>query len=201
MHFLSVFLFALAANIDNFIVGTAYGIKKVHLNLFHICAISMIISAGTLIAMIFGKSLLNFIPIGSAGLLGGVMIIAMGTYYFLAFWRNKDKENSKDKSKEEDSNSQYKDSANEIELQKLGYKEIVLLGLALSLNNAGLGIGASITGLNIVITSIVSFIFSFMFIYLGNKLGKSRIAKVIGRYAEPASGLLIIALGLIEIYI
>lgn len=201
MHFISVFLFALSANIDNFIVGTAYGLKKVNFNFRETSIISSIILLGTIIAMTFGKILLEFIPMDLAGSLGGSMIICMGVYYLIIFCKNKNKELDNIEENKGNKSEKIIDENCKVKIQKRQYKESVILGLVLSINNAGLGIGASITGLNIVATSIVSFVFSFMFIYLGNKLGNSWGANIIGKYAELVSGLIIILLGCLEIYI
>nr|WP_315021139.1 manganese efflux pump [uncultured Aminipila sp.] len=201
MHFISVFLFALSANIDNFIVGTAYGLRKVNLNFIETSIISSIILLGTIIAMAFGKILLKFIPIELAGSLGGSMIICMGVYYLIVFYKNRNKEFDKIEENKDNKSQEIMNENSEIKIQKLQYKESVILGFVLSINNAGLGIGASITGLNIVVTAIVSFVFSFMFIYLGNKLGNSWGASIIGKYAELVSGIIIIFLGCLEIYI
>lgn len=201
MHFISIFLFALSANIDNFIVGTAYGIKKVHLNFLQITIISSIILMGTLLSMIFGNSMLNFIPIDYASILGGSMIICMGAYYLLIFFRNRNKIQGINGEIAEKKNQPNIDENNQVEMHKLPYRECAALGLALSINNAGLGIGASITGLNIVITCIVSFVFSFIFVYSGNKFGTSCVTDCIGKYAEPISGIIIILLGCLEICI
>lgn len=42
MHILSSFLFALSANIDSFIVGMSYGIKKSNIDLLKSTVISLI---------------------------------------------------------------------------------------------------------------------------------------------------------------
>ena len=54
-----------------------------------------------------------------------------------------------------------KDMSKEIEL-----KEAVILGGILSINNIGIGIGASVAGLNIFVTSLMSLIFSMFLLSL-----------------------------------
>ncbi|MEA4987676.1 MAG: manganese efflux pump [Anaerovorax sp.] len=209
MHFLSIFLFALSSDIDSFIVGMAYGIKKTQISGKDTLLISFITFIGTILSMALGKSLLNYIPIQSAGLFGGTLIICMGIYYIFVFFQNYIKERKKSEiSKEQMLEANFnatskldKKMQKEKPSYKISHKESVILGITLSVNNMGLGIGASITGLNIFFTSIAAFVCSFFFLYLGNKIGNSRVLQTISRYAEPLSGLIIIGLGILEIYI
>ncbi|WP_164914329.1 manganese efflux pump [Aminipila luticellarii] len=174
--------------------------KKVYFNFIEISILSGIILLGTLASMFFGKSLLCLIPAHFAGILGGVVIIGIGLYYLMAFYMKEKDSDIKNKEVNKEKKA-ILDEESSTEQKKLPYKDIMLLALALSVNNVGLGIGASITGLNITMTCFTSFIFSFMFIYLGNTAGKGRIASLIGKYAEPASGMIILLLGCLEIFI
>ena len=78
-------------------------------------------------------------------------------------------------------------------------RETAALGCALTVNNVGLGVGASIAGLGLWLTVLASSACSFLFLYAGNRLGKSWLSAVIGGYAEPISGVMMIALGLFEL--
>ncbi|WP_010294227.1 manganese efflux pump [Clostridium senegalense] len=80
-------------------------------------------------------------------------------------------------------------------------KESILLAFALTINNLGVGIGASITGLNIFLTTIFTFIFSLLFIILGYLIGTSYLSKLFGKYASLISGAIIIFLGCYELFI
>ena len=70
-----------------------------------------------------------------------------------------------------------------------------------TLNNIGLGIGASITGLPVLSTALGSFLFSLVFLYIGNLVGRSKLSEVVGAFAEPLAALLMIGLGVYEIFI
>lgn len=80
-------------------------------------------------------------------------------------------------------------------------KESVTLAFALTINNVGLGIGASITGLNIVITSSLTFVFSMLMIIIGYILDLHYLSKAFSKRAIIISGLIIIALGVYEMVI
>ena len=80
-------------------------------------------------------------------------------------------------------------------------KESITLAFALTINNIGLGIGGSIAGLNILITSFLTFIFSFLMILIGYFIGSKYFSKVLGNRATFVSGLLMIGLGLSEAFL
>lgn len=80
----------------------------------------------------------------------------------------------------------------------LSLKASLLLGFALSVNNMGIGLGASIAGLSLIPAAICTFLFSAVFLGLGNCLGKSHLSDLLGKAATPVSGLLLLGLGLFE---
>jgi len=208
MHFFSIILFALSSNIDCFAVGMAYGIKDIHISYRNTLLVSFITFIGTVLSMAFGKSLLYLIPIKIASLLGGSLIICMGLYYFLTFlWHHIKDIRQKNLEESNDTIDITLNIAEKKAIQKkkqqaiLNQKELIVLGVALSINNMGLGVGASITGLNLLLTSFASFLCSFFLLYFGNEIGNGRMAHMVGKYAEPISGLIIILLGVLEIYI
>jgi len=190
MHLLSILLFAISSNMDNLVIGLSYGIKKIRIPILSNIVISLITFIGTAFSMIIGKELLNIIPESIANIIGSVVIIIIGGYYLIKFIYNKTKDNEQ-KGEEYDV-----DKSGCIEL-----RESFLLGLALSINNIGLGISASIIGLNIIATATVSFVFSLLFLYLSNAFGKSFMSNFLGKYAEPISSILMILLGIYEIFI
>ncbi len=209
MHFLSIFLYSLSSNIDSFAVGMTYGIKKIYIPCKSALLISFMTFAGTIAAMAFGKSLLCLIPAKTGGLLGGIFILCMGVYYLGIFFYKFIKKYKKTDATENLQGFPLIDSLKPIEntIEKkavssaLRLKEAILLGFALSINNVGLGIGASITGLNLLLTSFISFLCALLLLTLGNKVGNGHVAHLIGDYAEPLSGLIMILLGLLEIFI
>ncbi|WP_242846022.1 manganese efflux pump [Clostridium novyi] len=80
-------------------------------------------------------------------------------------------------------------------------KESLALALALTINNFGLGLGASIAGLNIVLTVLFTFLSSVLTIKLGEVTGKKYLSKVFGKYASLISSIIIIIIGLYELFL
>ena len=189
LHLLSSLLFGLSANTDNLAVGLAYGIRKMPVRWPENLIVALVSLAGTVLSMILGKSVLLILPPKAAGILGGMLIALIGAVALLRFLVMLKKPKAEIENEEE------------LELQTMTVKEALLLGLALTLNNVGLGVGASITGLPIIPAAAASFLFSLLFLYVGNKIGRSKLSTAVGGIAEPFAALLMIVLGIYEIFI
>ncbi len=198
MQLLSVFLFSLSANIDSLTVGLAYGMKNIKVDYKSNIVIAIITSLGTFIAMGFGLLSKQFIAAELLSLIGCAILIFLGITMIFNSFKNK-------KQIDEDDDLKYTDillRPQIADIDKSGYidiKESVTLGLALSLNNFGLGVGASATGINIYLTSLCTFILSILCILIGVEVGKKYISKTLRQYADLISGIMILALGLYEL--
>ena len=196
MQLLSVFLLSLSANIDSFTVGITYGIKDIKVEYKSNILIALITSLGTYISMYFGIFAKKFIQVETLGAIGCLILVFMGLHIIInAFKDNKHKK----------TNNTYTEIL--IKPQKadtdnsgtIDIKEAITLGSALSLNNFGLGVGASAAGLNVNLTTIVTFILSIVCIKMGVAFGKKYLSKSLENYADLISGIIIIFLGLYEL--
>lgn len=82
----------------------------------------------------------------------------------------------------------------------LTLRELALMGVALSLNNMGIGIGASMTGIPLLSASILTFLCSVCFLFLGNSLGNTKSLGIADQYTDLISGFLLILLGIFQIF-
>ena len=82
--------------------------------------------------------------------------------------------------------------------KNISLKETLVLSLVLTINNVALGIGASITGMPELITSLTTFVCSYVFIGTGQKFKRLNFK---GKYADIISGIILIILGLYELTI
>ena len=198
MQLLSVFLFSLSANIDSFTVGLAYGMKGIKIDYRSNILIALITSIGTFISMGIGLFIKGFISEQVVSVLGCTLLVILGICMIINSFKTK-------KTNEEDVS--YTDiliKPHKADKDKSGFidiKEAITLGLALSLNNFGLGIGASASGINIYLTTIVTFILSILCILFGVGFGKRYLSKKLRKYADVISGLIIIFLGLYELLV
>ena len=76
---------------------------------------------------------------------------------------------------------------------------VCAVGFGLAFNNIGTGIAASAAGVKILQAAVCTFLFSILFLILGVYLGDRIFGRVLGKYAPLISGILLIALGIIEL--
>ncbi|ELC8400163.1 MAG: sporulation membrane protein YtaF [Clostridium perfringens] len=202
VSFLSILLFVIAASLDILVVSLAYGLKDIKINFSSTLVIASISALGTFISMILGKFLVDLIPVKLGDIIGGLVLLALGFYSIYSYFKEKKiltSHNSENNSSPtfilENPEVADKDKSGNID-----FKESLALSLALALNNFGLGIGASISGLNIAFTTISTFIISLIFISLGFYLSKTIKSKNISKNSNLIAGIIIIILSLFTIF-
>lgn len=202
---ISSILFAVSANIDNFTVGIAYGIKKIKINFLSNLLIALITAAGTFISMAIGLGLSKFLSVTAANIIGSVILILLGVWIAKDFFKKERK--LKIAEQKEQNIAYYSQILQDPELADknnsgtIDIKESLTLAFALTINNFGLGIGASITGLNIFATVLCTFFVSILSIALGCLLGQSCLSRLLGKFAPLISGVIVILLGIYELLI
>ncbi|EOU1741962.1 sporulation membrane protein YtaF [Clostridium perfringens] len=202
VSFLSILLFVIAASLDILVVSLAYGLKDIKINFSSTLVIASISALGTFISMILGQFLVDLIPVKLGDIIGGLVLLALGFYSIYSYFKEKKiltSHNSENNSSPtfilENPEVADKDKSGNID-----FKESLALSLALALNNFGLGIGASISGLNIDFTTISTFIISLIFISLGFYLSKTIKSKNISKNSNLIAGIIIIILSLFIIF-
>lgn len=200
MPFIASILFAISASLDAFIVGISYGIKKVHITFLQNMIISLITLAGTILSITIGRHLAPLLPLRTAEIAGSTILSLLGLYYIIKFMRCNLKKYLPDGHIATD---EIRGASMEEKKQSsaLSLRETALLGLALSVNNIGIGIGASIAGLSLFSAAVITLLFSICFLFLGNYIGKAKILHIADKYADLISGLLLIGLGVYELLI
>lgn len=78
---LSALLYSLSSNLDNLVVGIAYGIKKIKIGITANLIIALVTSIGTFLSMSVGLYILKFLPHSVANGLGAVVIIILEIYF------------------------------------------------------------------------------------------------------------------------
>lgn len=187
MHFISSFLFAASSNMDNLVIGLSYGLKKVKLPISTCVFIACLTSLGTAAAMLMGKYVLSFLPEQLGNAFGSVLILLLGIWGLIKCLARKNESDFM--------------SHTQPDNRTISFREASLIGLALSINNISIGIGASVTGMDPILTTILSFSFSLLLLQIGNLVGNSSLAQTVGKYGEASANLLIIFLGLYELLI
>lgn len=211
MSFLSILLFVIATSLDILVVSLAYGLKDIKINFSSTLVIASISALGTFISMILGQFLVDLIPVKLGDIIGGLVLLALGFYSIYSYFKEKKiltsfKEKKILTSHNSENNSsptfilENPEVADKDKSGNIDFKESLALSLALALNNFGLGIGASISGLNIAFTTISTFIISLIFISLGFYLSKTIKSKNISKNSNLIAGIIIIILSLFIIF-
>lgn len=197
---LSALLFSLSSNLDNVVVGIAYGIKKIKIGIISNFIIAAITSTGTFLSMSLGIYISKFLPHTVANALGAGAIIVLGVYFISQsiiklINNNKSKELAL---KDITDMIEYAEKSDLDNSGDINMKEALIVAFGLTFNNLGTGVAASITGVSIQFTVVFTFILSILTIILGEAVGNHVLGKVFGKYAPLISGILLIALGIIE---
>lgn len=184
MHLLSILLFSFSSNLDNLVIGLSYGIRKIPIRAGANLLISSLIFLFTTLAVELGESCVAFLPADFSAALGSAIMIVMGCWGLRRFFKKRARH----------------EKPLPCAAAPLRLRAAFLLGLALCLNNIGLGVGAGFAGLPALPCAGAAFVFSFAFLLAGNKIGNSRLSRLTGRFAEPLANLIMICLGVYELF-
>ncbi len=198
----SSLLFSLSFNLDNIVIGAAYGIKKIKIGIRANLIIAAVTSVGTYLSMSLGKYISEFFPDSCANTLGAAAVGLLGLYFIIQsivkLIRNtKPKELAL---KDVDDMMEYAVKSDLDRNGNIDKKEAFLIALGLMLNNLGTGITASITKVNVPLTTTATFFLSILTVLLGQAVGNRAFGRVFGKYAPLFSGILLVILGFFEYY-
>lgn len=157
----------------------AFGLRSNRIPVRYNLIISIISMAAAYVSIIIGKILSNYLTLSFSNLTGGILLIGLGLWVSL-----KPSECAGDAK----------------QLTSIRWKESVVLGFILALNCLSIGFSAGITGALPLPTAISVGFFSFISIAIGVRLGHSIGNTFFGKHAERIGGLLLILIGIFEIF-
>lgn len=189
---ISLCLLALAVSLDGFGVGAMYGIRKIRISLLSIGIISVFSGVVIYASMQIGMLISGWISPTVASVTGALILIGIGIWAMvqMAMQGQPEEELVPIKGKPNDTMTEH--PILQIQLKRLGLviqilktpsvadvdhsgsispQEAALLGIALSLDAFGAGIGAALIGFSPVITSAFIALASGTFIASGLKAG------------------------------
>lgn len=205
MHILSIVFFAISSSSDNFIIGLSYATKKIKINIIINLIVAFISCIGTIVAMLFGKIILEFVTPIYTNVFGSLILILFGLYMLINAFKKETHKivqmNSYESMNIYNEMLKHPEVIDKDNSKTIDFKEAIILGFVLSINNIGLGLGASLSELNIYATSLASLIFSFLFIKLGYYIGEMISSSKLANYTEKVSACIIILLGGYELFI
>lgn len=193
MSIIPLLLFSLSCNFDNFLIGISYGLKKITVDTKAKIIIALPTLIGTYLSLRAGRAFFSLFPIHYSNIISCCILLIIGVYIIIKTKRHK---SSVDIEAAEKAEKYDKDNDGRIDM-----KEAFILGLFLAINNIGLGIGFSTSNSNILLTCIFTSLLSAVGFNIGYSLSKRYFSKLFSYYAEFVSGFLIIALGIIELFL
>jgi len=212
LHLLSILLLAVSSSLDNLGTGVSYGLRNVCIPLSLNLVIAVANSGGTLFSMLFGKVVSDVLRPDIAGLVGAILLIAIGSWIIIAGVRKKGSETAVAPHPPEEKPVPKKDifsmllavlddpyAAGIFCSGKVKLKEGAILAAALTLSNISTGLGAGLIGFNPWLTTAAVFVCSVLAISLGMNIGGHSSALMIKGLAEKASGLLLVFIGVYEL--
>ena len=204
---LTLLILALAVSIDSFSVGFTYGLRKMRIPFKSIMIIAGCSAVTLMIAMFIGHLIGQFLSPALAEKIGGIILIVLGGWIIYQFFRP---------DKEKDVLLHEKIIVN-LEIKSLGLVihilrkpmsadfdksgtitglEAFMLGMALSLDAFGAGIGAVMLGFSPVYMALSVAVLSSLLVFLGMRIG-TLLAKI--SWLQKISflpGILLIMIGL-----
>ena len=174
MHSVSIFILALATNLDNLCIGMAYGCQG-RLIGTRINACIALISGLVSFVLCWASSLFAVEIQKTANLLGALLLIAMGMYTLFS-----------------------KHDAQQI--TSIGRTSAMALGLTLAVNCIPAALGAGLTGLPPLWLGASIATFSFLTVGLGNLAGCRVREKMTTRLLDSVSAACMIGIVIFEIF-
>lgn len=175
-------LFSMACNFDTVLLSMGYTAKGTQITPGESLVISVITTVITWLSLVLGRLAAGVLNGGLSNLLGGLVLVGIGAWFLLDYLRRMGQ-------------TEEPDSA-----PSSGLWAWVSLAAALAVNNAGVGVAAGVSGLSPALAAACNFMVTLLFLALGRFLGTRVLGQLLGKYALPLSGLLLIFLGIWEAF-
>lgn len=225
-HVFTLLLLAFALSLDSFGVGITYGLRQMKISPLSVVIISMCSGIIIYISMQVGVLLAKVVSPHAASIVGAVILIIMGSWSLIQLLMQKeknrdDKDTAVIRSVHEPARvAGAEQTVFSLEIRKLGLVirilrtpssadidksgsisgiEAMWLGIALSLDAFGAGLGAALLGFSPVWTALVIALFSGTFLVLGMKTGFRFASRSWMRHFTALPALLLIAMGIIKL--
>ncbi|MEI4829569.1 sporulation membrane protein YtaF [Bacillus sp. FJAT-53711] len=180
-HYFSLILLAFTLSLDSCSVGLTYGLRNVRIPLKSIIVIGICSAVVMILSMGIGHMIAQIFSPVLAARIGGLVLVAIGAWVLYQFFQSDKKEEAPQEEK-----------VWNLEIASLGLviqilrkptvadfdksgiisgMEALLLGMALSLDSFGAGIGASLLGYSPFMMAGLVAVMSSLFLFIGMKTG------------------------------
>jgi putative sporulation protein YtaF len=199
-HAFSTLFLPFSMTLDNFPLGVAYGVKAVRMKAATIVLITLLPVGGTLMGMLAGRYAGHWLSAVAANWIGSAVFVALGVWTLWDTLQYK-KHTHTPEAFSPAIAVHTLDGGTPAQLRHVSIKESLVLALALSINNLGGGIGAGVSGLNLAGVTLLTFLFGYLLLILGYRLGAGFKTLVDGKWPGVISGFLMIGLGIYEVFV
>jgi len=194
-----------AVSLDGFGVGITYGLRRIHVPFVALLIIMGCSGIVVLLSMTIGNILSTFISPDLAQIFGGCILVFLGLFSLYNVLKSRRAGNrTEEKSTEQKRNFTTiltrPDQADVDQSGSISISEAVILGIALALDAFGAGIGASIIGYSPILTTILISGMSGLFVFGGINLGVLLTHSTFMRKMSVIPPLLLIALGIFNMF-
>lgn len=206
---ISLLLLAFAVSLDSFSVGLTYGLRKMKIPIKSIAVIAVCSAVVLMTAMMIGHFLESFFSPELAEKLGGTVLIVLGGWVLYQFFRPDKTEllchekiilNFEIKSLGIVINILKKPMTADFDRSgTINGIEAVMLGLALSLDAFGAGIGAALLGFSPGYLALAAACMSSLFVYAGMRMGSIFSDSSWMQKFSFVPGILLIIIGLLKL--
>ncbi|MBB6691205.1 sporulation membrane protein YtaF [Cohnella xylanilytica] len=223
---MSLALLSMAVSLDGFGVGITYGLRKIRIPLPSVAIISVCSGLIILASMMVGVALSGWLSPRGASSVGAVILIGIGLWALVQFFRNREKEegaaseNPGPRAPDREETTAERLPVWTLELRRLGIiiqilrkpsvadvdrsgvitaGEALLLGTALSLDAFGAGIGAALVGFPPLLTAALIAAASGSFLWLGMRVGFVVAGLRWVRRLTVLPGIILIVMGIMKL--
>lgn len=222
---LSLIVLAFAVSVDGFGVGVTYGLRRIRIPILSVFIISFCSGFIIWLSMQIGGWISGYFSEFTARLIGALILIAIGCWALIQLARGKTdeeagpRENAAGAAAVKDPDAPEKQVI-KLELKRLGLviqilrtpqaadvdksgnisaSEAVMLGVALSLDAFGAGLGAAMLGLPALLTAVVIAVSSALFLVGGTRIGLRFSARRKVQVITVLPGILLIMIGIMKL--
>ena len=178
-------LFAAACNLDTVLLSAGFAARGVVLRRGYGLVIAALTTLITWLSLALGAGAAALLGGRTAQVRGGLVLAGMGAWFLLDWLRRPGPP------------PEGAEEAEEAEAAA-GLRGCVALAAALAVNNAGAGAAAGVSGISPGLAAAANLLATLGALPLGRMLGSRLAGRLLGKYALPLTGGLLILLGLWE---
>lgn len=212
--YLMIIMIGIIVSLDGLAAAFAYGVRKIYLTPLAVLMVSLASAVMMGSSMGVGRLISRFLPPIVAEYLGALLLLVLGCYLLYQQGRpNRPRQAATNNSSGERPVVQFNLKAFGLVVQILRdptvadvdqsgaitWQESFLLGLALSLDSFGVGIGAAMTGLTPGLTAFLAGLVTLISLLLGWELGYNLQHKMSTQW-QRLPGLILILLGIANLF-